>query len=318
MAETTIVVNPIAGRGAGEKLAPRVERALRGLGLSFEMVCTREPGHAVALARDAAWQGRRTVVAMGGDGTVNEVLNGILQAQPPGETDALQRGSGCAGTALAVLPIGTGNDFAFGAGLSLDLEEACQALVRGQERLIDVGQVRADTDRADTDGALYFGNGVGLGFDAMVNIESRKLKRLRGFMVYLVAVFRTLAFYYHAPGIRVQVDDRQMILPSIMVSVTNGCRFGGGFYVTPDSRMDDGLLDLCVAGEMSRPEMVGFVPRFMRGTHVNDPRVTMTRGKKVTVISESPWAAHVDGEIYGLGGQRFEMEVTPHCLRLIT
>jgi diacylglycerol kinase family enzyme len=81
--------------------------------------------------------------------------------------------------------------------------------------------------------------------------------------------------------------------------------------------MDDGLLDLCVAGEMSRPQMVGFVPRFMRGTHVGDPRVTMTRGQRVTVISESPWAAHVDGEIYGLGGQRFEMEVISQGLRLV-
>ncbi|MGD8791055.1 MAG: acylglycerol kinase family protein, partial [Anaerolineae bacterium] len=135
MTETTIVVNPIAGRGAGEKLSPRVEEMLRDLGLSFEMAHTEGPGHAVALAREAALQGREVVVAMGGDGTVNEVLNGMMQALRPGETQV--------GPALAVLPIGTGNDFAFGAGLSLDLEVACRAVVRGRERLIDVGQVQA-------------------------------------------------------------------------------------------------------------------------------------------------------------------------------
>lgn len=301
MSQTLLVLNPIAGRGAGERLWPKLAADLGALGLAFDAVVTEGPGHATVLAREAVAQGKGTVVAVGGDGTANEVLNGLMQA-----------GDGRKDVALGILPIGTGNDLAFGAELSLDLDEACKLLARGERRRIDVGCVQADGEQP-----LYFANGVGLGFDAMVNIESRKLKRLRGFLVYLVAVFRTMAFYYHAPQTRICVDGVETEQLSLMVSVMNGCRVGGGFYVTPGSRMDDGLLDLCIAGSLKRPEMVAFVPRFMRGSHVTDRRITMTQGRRVSVSSETPWAGHVDGEIYGVGGQRFEIELTPQRLYLI-
>lgn len=302
MSNMLLVLNPIAGRGAGQRLEPKIVGRLRELGLDFDVSTTEGPGHATVLAREAAAAGRQTVVAVGGDGTANEILNGLMQA----DVDAN-------GVALAILPIGTGNDLAFGAGLPLDLEAACHLLVRGESRPIDVGCVRADNERP-----LYFGNGVGLGFDAMVNIESRKLKRLRGFLVYLVAVFRTMAFYYHAPHVCVRIDGEEINQSSLMISVMNGSRFGGGFRVTPGSSMDDGLFDLCIASALSRPEMLAFVPRFMQGSHVTDRRITMTRGRAVTVSSESAWAGHVDGEIYGLGGRQFEMELFPRRLRLIS
>ncbi|MGC9334844.1 MAG: diacylglycerol/lipid kinase family protein [Anaerolineae bacterium] len=301
MTKTTVVVNPIAGRGAGTRLSARIERRLHDLGLDFDLVTTQAPGDATALAEQAIHQGKELVVAVGGDGTSNEVLNGLVRA-----------GANADGPALAILPIGTGNDFAFGAGVPLDLEAACQAVARARGHCIDVGYVTADNERD-----LYFGNGVGIGFDAVVNMESRKLKRLRGFLVYLVAVFRTLAFYYNVPGTRVCVDGWEVVQPSLMISIMNGCRFGGGFHVTPGSRMNDGLFDLCVTLKISRPEMVAFVPRFMRGSHTSDPRITMVQGHKVTVISDSPWAAHVDGEIYGVGASRFEIELLPQRLHLI-
>ena len=302
MAKTTVVLNPIAGRGAGARLSSRIDARLRDLGLDFDLVTTEAPGHATALAEEAALRGRELVVAVGGDGTSNEVLNGLVRAS-----------SDANGTALAILPIGTGNDFAFGAGVPLELEKACQAVARAQGRCIDVGHVVADNEDA-----LYFGNGVGIGFDAVVNMESRKLKRLRGFLVYLVAVFRTLAFYYSAPETRLCVDEREIVQPSLMISVMNGYRFGGGFHVTPGSKMDDGLFDLCVTPKISRPEMVAFVPRFMRGSHTTDPRITMVQGRKVVVTSASPWMAHVDGEIYGVGASHFEIELLPQRLHLIT
>jgi diacylglycerol kinase family enzyme len=153
--------------------------------------------------------------------------------------------------------------------------------------------------------------------DLIANIESRKVKRLRGTLLYLVAVIRTLAFYYDAPRITLCVDGEERIQPSLMISVMNGRRMGGGFYMTPSSEMDDGLLDLCVAGKVSRPKMIRFVPRFMRGTHTTDPDITMSQGRKVTVVSESPWAAQLDGEIYGVGASRYEVELLPQRLRLI-
>jgi YegS/Rv2252/BmrU family lipid kinase len=301
-AKNRVILNPIAGRGAGEKLAPQIVALLGDLGFDFELATSMAPGHARALARDAAVSGANAVIAVGGDGTSNEVLNGLLEV-----------GAAPAIPALGVLPIGTGNDFAFGAGLSMDLETACQVVARGKSRPIDVGRMQAGEEEP-----LYFGNGVGMGFDAIANIESRKVKRLRGFPVYMIAVLRTLAFYYHAPVTTVRIDAHRFEQPSLMISVMNGRRLGGGFYPTPESRMDDGWLDLCMAAKVSRLRMVGFVPQLMRGTHTKDRKVIMARGRKVTVESDAPWAAHVDGEVYGVGARRFEIELFPRLLRLIS
>jgi diacylglycerol kinase (ATP) len=301
MSRMTVILNPIAGRGAGTRLSGQIAERLRGHGLEFELLATTAAGHATVLARDAVQQGSKLVIAVGGDGTFNEVLNGLLQAHDSPD-----------GTALGILPIGTGNDFAFGAGLPMDLAGASQVIARRQSRILDVGWVQADNEEP-----RYFGNGVGIGFDAIVNIESRKLKRLRGFLVYLVAVFKTLASYYHAPRTTIRIDRSEIVQPSLMISVMNGHRFGGGFYMTPGSRMDDGLFDLCVAGKVSRLRMVGFVPQFMRGTHTGDSHITMSQGRRVTVVSDSPWASHVDGEIYGVGARCFEMKLLPRRLHLL-
>jgi YegS/Rv2252/BmrU family lipid kinase len=240
------------------------------------------------------------LLAVGGDGTFNEVLNGLMQAGR--KPDA---------TVLGIVPIGTGNDMAYGAGLPLDWQLACQIIARGSTRVVDVGQVKADNEDA-----LFFGNGVGIGFDAIVNIESRKMKRLRGFLLYFVALMKTLIAYYHAPVVTIDVDGAVMVQSSLMVSIMNGRRFGGGFYMTPDATMDDGRFDVCVTGKVARPKMVGFVPRFMRGTHITDHRVTMSQGSRITVSIETPWAAHVDGEIYGVGARKLEVELLPQRLRI--
>lgn len=301
MGPTTIILNPVAGRGAGARLAPRIARHLRDFGLDFELVSTTAPGDASAIARQASLQQREAVIAAGGDGTFNEVLNGLMGVQ-----------EGADGPALGVIPIGTGNDFAFGAGLSLDLQTACQVVAGIQTRLVDVGVFRPDNEPP-----RFFGNGVGVGFDAVANVESRKIKRLSGTLLYLVAVLRTLAFYYDAPQTSICVDGEELVQHSLMISVMNGCRMGGGFYITPDSCMEDGLLDLCIANRVGRPKMVAFVPKFMRGTHTTDRDITMMRGGRITVDSESPWVSHVDGEIYGVGAQHYEVEVLSRRLRLL-
>ena len=301
MVATTVIVNPTAGRGAGVRLTSKIAEHLRSYGLEFELSLTTAPGDASVLAREAAARGCEAVIAVGGDGTTNEVLNGLMKATQDAN-----------GTALGVVPIGTGNDFAFGAGVPLRLLEACQAVARGESRILDVGRMHADNEEP-----RYFLNGVGMGFDAQANIESRKIKRLRGTLLYVVAVLRTLAFYYYSPRITLHVDGDELVQPSLLISVMNGRRMGGGFYITPSSKMDDGLFDFCVAAQVSRPKMVAFVPRFMRGTHTTDVDITMGQGREITVISESPWVAHLDGEIYGVGARRYEIKLLPQRLRLI-
>jgi YegS/Rv2252/BmrU family lipid kinase len=297
----TVILNPIAGRGAGARLAAPIAESLRGYGLDFELIQTTAPGHATVLARDAVGNGRQAVIAVGGDGTTNEVLNGLMQA-----------GAGPDDAALGVLPIGTGNDFAFGADLTLDVWEACQVVAQGKRRILDVGRMWTDKEKP-----RYFGNGVGIGFDAICNMESRKVEHLRGSAVYIVAVLKTIAIYYQVPRTVIRIDGQEIVQPSLMVSIMNGRRMGGVFYITPDSRMDDGLLNVCIAGKVNRLRMIGFVPQFMRGTHVTDSRITMCQGKRVTVSSELPWAGHVDGEIYGVGAREFEIELLPQRLALI-
>ncbi len=299
MAAHLVIVNPVAGRGAGERVIPRIVRLLREHGLSLDLVRTERPWHAAELARQAVVSGYRTVVAVGGDGTSNEVLNGLMAAREAGEGEA----------AMGVLCVGTGNDFAYGMGIPLDLEEGCAALARGRTRRVDVGHAR---------GFRYFGNGIGIGFDAAVNVVASRLRRLRGFLVYLVAVLRTLIFYYRAPLTRVELDDQALELPALMISVMNGRRMGGGFLMTPFSRPDDGLFDLCIGGKMSQLEMLSFVPRFMKGTQVGDPRVTMARSRRVRItVRDGTQVVHADGETLALDVRELDLEVIPQGLSVV-
>jgi YegS/Rv2252/BmrU family lipid kinase len=272
---------------------------LRDHGLSFDMVQTERPWHAAELAQQAAAGGRQVVVAVGGDGTSNEVLNGLMQAQEAGEGDA----------AMGVLCLGTGNDFAYGAGIPLDLEAGCAALARGRTRPIDVGHAM---------GFRYFGNGVGVGFDAAVSVQASRLNRLRGFALYLVAVLRTLLFYYRAPLTSIELDGRTVEQPTLMVSVMNGRRMGGGFLMAPQSAPNDGLFDLCIAGRMNQLQMLSFIPSFMRGSHVSRPRIMMARSRRVRVtVQEGTQIAHADGETLCLDADRLEFEILPRRLRVV-
>ena len=294
-----IIVNPTAGRGAARSAVPRVQEMLSDLGISYDLAYTERPWHAAELARQAAASGYQVVVALGGDGTSNEVLNGLIEAQEAGEGDA----------AMGVLCVGTGNDFAYGAGIPLDLEAGCAVLARGRTRTIDVGHAR---------GLRYFGNGVGIGFDAVVNVQAARYTRLRGFAVYLIAVLRTLLFYYRAPLTRIELDDGTIEQPTLMVSVMNGRRMGGGFLMAPHSAPDDGLFDLCIAAKMNQLQMLSFVPRFMRGTQVGRPRITMARSRRVRVtIVGGTQVVHADGETLCMDADQLEFEVLPARLRVV-
>jgi len=167
-------------------------------------------------------------------------------------------------------------------------------------------------------GLRYFGNGIGIGFDAVVNVQAARYKRLRGFAVYFVAVMRTLLFYYRAPLTRIELDDREMELPALMVSVMNGRRMGGGFLMTPEAAPDDGLFDLCVGAKMNRLQMLALVPRFIQGTQMGHPRIHMTRARRVrVVVKEGAQVVHADGETIALDATDLEFEIIPRALRVV-
>jgi len=292
-----IIVNPIARRDNGARSIPAIRAAMTRLGANFELVQTERPGHAIEMAQQAATGGYGAVVAVGGDGTVNEVANGLIRAAGDGQT----------AVPMGVIPVGSGNDFAYMMLRSdVSIEEACQRLIKGQDRLVDVGTVTADGDDF-----RYFANGLGVGFDAQVSIESRRIKVLRGFVMYFWAVLRTIFLHYNPTPVTVTCDDQSFTQPLLMVTTAVGQRHGGGFYVTPFAVADDGLLDVCICGDVSRPGIFPLIPRFMSGSHVSHPKCTLLQGHKVAVSSPGGLAAHIDGEIYTLAAKRFEMESLP-------
>ena len=292
-----LIVNPTAGRGQAERVFPQIHGFLTEENLDFDMVLTQAPGHAVELARKAVSDGYELLVAVGGDGTSNEVLNGMMAGQ-----DTRPVGT------MSVIPVGSGNDFAVGVGMTLDLREACHRVAHGTPRLIDVGQV----------GDRYFGNGAGIGFDAIVGLVAAKNRLLRGLPLYLIAVLQTILFYFRAPVVTLDLDGREFVTPLIMISVTNGRRMGGGFLVTPDAEVDDGLFDLMLAREMSRLRMLSFVPMLIKGTHPREQEIAMDRASRVVLTSDGDLVAHVDGELICRDAHRLEFVLYPRALRVVT
>jgi len=301
MARIRIIVNPQAGRGRAARLEPTIRRHLRALGADTEVVCTTRPGEAIDLARRAKEQGFDTVVAVGGDGTSHEVVNGLL-AYANGEV---------VGT-LACIPAGSGNDFALLNGVPEDVGAACRLAAGGPERLIDVGEVTID-------GHIhrYFLNVVGIGFDALVAKEALCHPRLRGLALYLPAVLKTIALTLRAARLTITVDDQEVIeTKALLAVVANGPREGGGFLVAPQARTDDGWLDLTLAGEMSRLQMLALVPRFLRGTHVGSPHIVTRRARRIVITSDDPLYVHVDGEILCDHAHELSLRLLPGRLRL--
>jgi YegS/Rv2252/BmrU family lipid kinase len=299
-----IIVNPVAGRGDGEQAVPQIERALSGYGLNFDLVRTERPWHAADLAEEAVAADYDVVVAVGGDGTANEVLNGLMRAKHAG-----------VGTcAMGILCVGRGNDFAYGVGVPTDLEAGCQALAQGHQRTMDVGRVVGGLYPE----GRYFGNGVGIGFDAVVGFEAVKMTRLHGFPSYLVAVLKTVFLYYKAPLTTIEYDEQTITQPSLMISIMNGRRMGGGFMMAPEGKPDDGLFDLCIAHEVSRARIFGLIPHFMRGTQATQEPIRTGRTRHIVVTAvEGVLPAHADGETLCTDGRRLELELLPHQIEVI-
>jgi len=315
MARTRIIANPVAGRGAGERAIPQVERILSEYGLDFDVVRTERPWHAADLAQEAVAAGCDTVVALGGDGTSNEVLNGLMRAKTtlPPQNWGGPRG-GREGPALGALCVGTGNDFAYGAGIPLDLEEGCRALAQGYRRTIDVGRVTGGLYPQ----GRYFGNGLGIGFDAAAGFEAAKITWLHGFLCYFVAVLETVFLYYKAPLTTIEYDGQTLTQSSLMISIMNGQRLGGGFMMAPEAEPDDGLFDLCIAREVSRARIFALIPHFMRGTQATQEPIRTARARRVVVTAvEGVLPAHADGETVCTEGRRLEIELLPRQIEVL-
>jgi diacylglycerol kinase (ATP) len=309
-----VILNPVAGRGAGRRAVDVIHRELREAQATFEVVETTGRLSAVTQAAQAVREGWDTIAAVGGDGCANEVLNGIIEAtkRTPGWEDGERAG------VLGLIPVGTGNDFAWSMGLpTRDVVAACRVLVAGQTRVVDIGRVEDELGNV-----RYFCNNFGAGFDAATTIESYRLRFFRGPLVFLLAVLRTIFLYHTAPLVTVGYNGQEAEgvakeLPLLMVSVANGRRTGGMFMIAPQSVQDDGLLDVTLARQVSRLGIFHLIPYFIRGTHATQPTVTVDRTAHIVIASDQDLPVHVDGEIMRTDAHRLEVSVLPRRLRVL-
>ena len=298
-----IILNPMADMGNAWKVANDLRPIINEYG-SADWSGTVYPSHATELARQAGEQGYEMVVAMGGDGTVHEVVNGIMQL-PEGKRPI-----------LGVVPVGSGNDFAHAIGIPMESDHALAHALKGEPSTIDLGLMTDDHGRKE-----YFGNTLGIGFDAIVTIRSHRLILVRGFLMYLTAVIQTIFLNHNPAQVQFETDQEQWRDFVLMTTFCNGGREGGGFMLSPDSKMTDGLLEYLTVRKVSRAMMFRLVPEFMKGTHRRfTEQIRMGTFKKLTMSSDRPLYLHSDGEIYtsfGSNLRKLTIEMVPKSLKVV-
>ena len=304
MTKYKIIVNPISGRGFAEKMIPTMEDKFREMSLEYELECTEVPWHAADIAEKAALDGFDVIVSASGDGTANEVLNGLIRAQKKGVKKI----------AMGILAVGTGNDFAYGMNIPGNLDECLEVLKKDHRKKMDVGLVKG----GDYPDGRYFGNGVGIGFDAAVGFEAVKIQWARGLLAYLIAALRTIFLYYTAPLVEITYDDKNLEQHSLMTSIMNGKRMGGGFYMAPDGDPSDGWLNLCIAASASKMRIFSLITYFMKGTQATQPEVKTGKSKKAKIKAlQGTMPAHCDGETLCFEGKELEIEILPEQLEFV-
>jgi diacylglycerol kinase (ATP) len=292
---TLLLVNPAAGGGRAERALPGSLAAARKAWGDVEVVRTTGPRDAVDLGRKAAEDGLERVIVVGGDGTIHETANGLLATG----IETLPQ--------LAVIPIGTGNDFARLTGThKLAPGEAVRRLSAGANKLFDVGLAWGE----------YFVNSLGLGFDAVVASHVPRYRRLWRPLVYPAAVLRTYRSY-RPIAVTVEGDDDSFTGDIFCIEIGIGKSAGGGFFLTPNAEPDDGWFDVCLVKPLSRWAFLTRLPRALWGRHVGLKEVRMTRTGCLTVRSSRPLLAHLDGEVRS-GPETIEIRILENRLPVLT
>lgn len=274
-------------------MGPAVARYLQELGLPVQVLNSTGAGDTRLKVRAALAERPPLVVVAGGDGTAHEAVNGWMEAG--------------GGAPLAVIPVGTGNDFVKMLGASHDWRETCWRAVRRETRRVDVGKCND----------FYFANGLGIGFDAQVALEANGIDWIRGNAVYGIALAKILLLHHSRPRVRVSHDGETLDTDITLLTVNNGQVEGGAFVMAPDAKIDDGLFDVVVAKGMGRIGILRLLPQVLKGQHMSHPKVVKFRTAKLTVESDVPLPIHADGELTYTGATKLEIEVMPKKLEVV-
>ena len=302
MPKTKLIFNPASDRGRSGQKASDLQAVVEQHG-GADWAGTDYPGHGTELARQAAEAGYTRVVALGGDGTVHEVVNGLMEIPKEKRPQ------------LGVVPIGSGNDFAYACGISMNMQAAMIRTFEGSPAPVDIGQITDGSGRTE-----YFDNSAGMLLDAAINIESRKITRIYGFAMYLTAVVRSIARHFDSTRIKFEIDGETIEKDLQMFTIGNGPREAGGFLVTPDAKPDDGMFDYLMLDPISRPRMYYMLPIVMQGNHGGYPFVTLNRFKSMSFTADRAVPIHLDGELwapYEANVREVKIEMHPGAVELV-
>lgn len=290
-----VVLNPYAKRWTAKAKQAEVRAALDRQGLSYDLVATAGPQEGIQLAAEAAAGDYDAVVAAGGDGTINEVVNGVLQVA--GDKPTLPFG---------IIPIGTANDFSLMAGIPIDIEESVKVIAAGHTRQIDAGVVNG----------RFFINNSAVAMEPMVTLENIRMKRLSGEVRYLVALVKAIV-KLKAWDMDIKWDGGGYQGPTYLLSVCNSPRTGG-FTMAPGARIDDGEFDLVFAPEVSKATVVNVLLGLLRGTHVSHPAVMFQRTRQLTLTSTPGTPVHADGEVFTESATAVTYHILPGKVTLLS
>ncbi len=289
---TVFLVNPASANGSTGRRWPELARRAAAAGLEGDTLFSERPGHLAELAREAALGGAELLVVVGGDGSVNEVANGLVGVGRQPE--------------VAVVPRGTGWDFSRTFGIPRKIDDAVKVALEGDVRTIDLG--RASYRAWDgSDATAVFANVASAGMSgAIAKRANETTKALGGKASYLWAIFAVFSGW-QASEIEVAVDGERRAGRMFDVVVANGRFFGGGLEICPDAKPDDALFDVLTIGDVTKRDLVLTVPKMYRGTHLPHPKAELLRGADVTVTSDTPLPIELDGEQPGTTPVTFEV-----------
>ena len=301
MLRARLIVNPVAGAGRTRKKWPHIRELLKSIGLRFEHDVTEAPRHAIELAKSAARKGYELVVSVGGDGTINEVVNGLYDSGTIKDVT------------LGIISTGTGGDYIRTIGIPPRYEDACHRLLGPKKLSVDLGVV----EYASAEGRQQrlFVNFAGLGFDAeVVRATTLRFKALGGVPAYLLGLLTTLLSYRNR-DISLKLDGNTQEKRVCAAVMSNGKYGGGSMFLAPDADPTDGLFDVLTIGDLSKPDLLWSLPRIYRGTHLTHPKVTMIRAREVEVQSQQRMFLQADGELLGEAPVRVNM--LPSSLKIV-
>lgn len=276
------IINPEAGKGKSMTYVNVIKEYFQHSSDSYIIEITKYPGHATELVKDYTSRENYRVYAMGGDGTLNEVLNGMINTN----------------SVLGVIPCGSGNDFVKSIVDDMD-RDIFKRTIEGKEEFIDLGMVNGK----------YFLNISSVGFDSVVVYHANHFKKMNyisGSTAYILGILKTL-FTFNSIHASVEIDGATFNKNILLAAVANGKCYGGGVKISPKSIINDGAFDICLVDNTSKLKIFFFFPKAIKGTHESIKEVSFYKGKKITIMSQEEFVLNIDGELFKEKKATFEM-----------